>query len=66
VHFCDHTCKYAAWPEEEALDGSGSCRTFQAVFCRKKGMLVHKNMPCPEKENRTEENFTDLQNSGSH
>jgi hypothetical protein len=29
-------------------------------------MLVHKNMPCPEKETRTEENFTDLQNSDSH
>jgi hypothetical protein len=50
MDFCDHTCKYAAWPDEEAVDGSGSCRTFQAVFCRKKGRLVHKNMPCQEKE----------------
>ena len=40
------TCRHARWPEEEHLDGSGSCRTFQALYCEKKGCLVHKNAPC--------------------
>ncbi|MBN2124586.1 MAG: hypothetical protein JW821_09860 [Deltaproteobacteria bacterium] len=50
MEFCDLTCLHASWPEEEALDGAGSCRTFQALYCRKKGRLVHKNAPCIEKE----------------
>jgi hypothetical protein len=48
--FCDFACKYATWPKGESLDGSGSCRTFQAIYCKKKKRHVHKNMPCPEKE----------------
>jgi hypothetical protein len=41
MEFCDLKCRYAEWPEEEAVDGSGSCRTFQAVYCNKKLRLVH-------------------------
>ena len=51
--FCDLTCVNARWPEHGALDGSGSCRTFQALYCEKKERHVHKNMPCHEKETRT-------------
>jgi len=54
MEFCDMICRYATWPEEEALDGSAGCRTFQAVFCKKKKMVVHKNAPCPEKEKRSQ------------
>ena len=50
MDFCDLSCRYASWPQDEALDGSGSCRTFQAVFCAKQNRLVHKNAPCPDKE----------------
>ena len=50
VEFCDLKCRFADWPEEENLDGSGSCRTFQAIYCQKKERVVHKNAPCPEKE----------------
>jgi len=52
MEFCDMSCVHASWPEDEALDGSGSCRTFQAVYCKKKGQIVHKNMPCREKEKK--------------
>lgn len=55
MKFCDMTCKHAAWPKDDSLDGSGSCRTFQAIFCKKKSLNVHKNAPCLEKETRTEE-----------
>ncbi|VBB47866.1 hypothetical protein TRIP_B50661 [uncultured Desulfatiglans sp.] len=49
MFFCDLQCIYACWPKEAGLDGSGSCQTFQAVYCEKKGRHVHKNMPCREK-----------------
>lgn len=49
MDFCDLKCEHAEWPEDESLDGSGSCRTFQAIYCKKKNRHVHKNMPCPEK-----------------
>jgi len=52
MEFCDLNCRYARWPEQEGLDGSGSCRTFQAFYCEKKGRTVHKNAPCPDKERR--------------
>jgi hypothetical protein len=55
MEFCDLKCRYADWPKTEASDGSGSCRTFQAISCNKKGRLVHKNAPCPDKENRTQD-----------
>lgn len=47
--FCDMRCKHATWPTEEGADGSGSCRTFQAVYCLLKQELVHKNQPCGDK-----------------
>jgi hypothetical protein len=50
--FCDLNCRYAGWPEDRAVDGAGSCRTFQAVFCEKRNRLVHKNAPCSEKKNK--------------
>jgi len=52
MNFCDMTCKYAEWPADDALDGSASCRTFQAIYCRKKEKVVHKNGPCMDKEKR--------------
>ncbi len=52
MQFCDLKCRFAAWPEKGALDGSGSCMTFQAIYCRKKNRAVHKNRVCPEKEIR--------------
>lgn len=50
--FCDMNCRHAAWPRLGALDGAGSCRTFQALFCEKKGRHVQKNAPCNEKQRR--------------
>ena len=47
--FCDLMCIYASMPKEAAVDGAGSCRTFAALYCKKKKSLVHKNMPCREK-----------------
>lgn len=52
MKFCDLTCRYARWPKAQSLDGSASCRTFQALFCEKTQRTVHKNAPCPEKEVR--------------
>jgi len=45
-------CIYAEWPRDKALDGSSSCRTFQAIYCRKKKRVVYKNGPCNDKEKR--------------
>ncbi len=50
--FCDMLCRFAEFPKEDALDGSGSCMTFSAVYCRKKDAVVHKNSRCLEKEYR--------------
>jgi len=47
--FCDLMCVYASMPKEAAVDGAGSCRTFAAIYCKKRRSLVHKNMPCSEK-----------------
>jgi hypothetical protein len=44
--WCDFSCPHASWPDEEALDGSGSCRTFIAVHCKKYDQLIEKNAPC--------------------
>jgi hypothetical protein len=53
MEFCDLNCEYAAWPKEKDLDGSGSCRTFQAIYCTQKKQHVHKNMPCADKKKKT-------------
>ncbi|MBN2030972.1 hypothetical protein JW824_12100 [bacterium] len=47
IRFCDFSCKYASFPKEEGIDGSGSCRTFSAVWCEKLQEYVTKNAPCP-------------------
>ncbi len=47
--FCDLACDYAEMPKETDIDGSGSCRTFIALYCRRKKTLVHKNQPCSKK-----------------
>jgi hypothetical protein len=31
MKFCDLNCEYGDWPEDNSLDGSRSCRTFQAL-----------------------------------
>ncbi|MEN6615227.1 MAG: hypothetical protein ABFD12_01590 [Syntrophorhabdus sp.] len=49
LDFCDMSCMYASLPKQSGIDGSGSCRTFVAVHCELKKMLVHKNMPCKDK-----------------
>ena len=48
--FCDLMCKYAELPKAAALDGSGSCRTFIAVYCKRKKTFVPKNMACNQKQ----------------
>jgi hypothetical protein len=40
------SCPEAEFPRDEAVDGSGSCRTFAALYCRRLGRLVAKNAPC--------------------
>jgi hypothetical protein len=49
MKFCDLACRHASFPKADAVDGSGSCRTFVALYCSRKKMLVHKNMPCDDK-----------------
>ncbi len=53
AEFCDLMCRYARVPRERAVDGSGSCMTFVALYCTRKKSLVHKNMPCRDKAPRT-------------
>jgi hypothetical protein len=58
LDFCDLMCTYAETPRETAVDGSGSCRTFIALYCNLKKTLVHKNMPCSQKILRKEDKET--------
>lgn len=44
--WCDLHCPFAGFPKEEGVDGSGSCRTFLALWCDHLGELVTKNAPC--------------------
>jgi hypothetical protein len=53
LNFCDLLCRYAELPKDEDVDGSRSCRTFIALYCTRKKSLVHKNMPCSEKQPKT-------------
>jgi hypothetical protein len=46
MRWCDLTCPQASFPQDQAVDGAGSCRTFVALFCAKLGRLVAKNAPC--------------------
>lgn len=52
MEFCDLDCKYATFPDTESVDGSGSCRTFIALYCKLRKKLVYKNLPCGDKKDR--------------
>jgi hypothetical protein len=47
MKWCDLSCEYASFPKVGAVDGAGSCHTFQALHCARLDRLVHKNAPCP-------------------
>lgn len=46
IKFCDLRCEHADFAKEEALDGSNTCRTFQALWCNELQKHVSKNAPC--------------------
>ena len=45
VRFCDLSCPHADFPKPD-VDGSGSCMTFAAIWCRELGAHTTKNAPC--------------------
>ncbi len=49
LKWCDLGCPHADFPKEQGLDGSGSCRTFLALWCKKLKKIVTKNSPCSVK-----------------
>lgn len=46
IKFCDLKCEFADFPPDKAIDGSGTCRTFVALWCQKLDKYVTKNSPC--------------------
>lgn len=46
IKFCDLKCEFADFPKDTAIDGSGTCRTFMALWCKKLDKYVTKNAPC--------------------
>lgn len=46
IKFCDMRCEHAKFPKEEGVDGSGTCRTFLALWCNQLDKYVTKNAPC--------------------
>ena len=46
MKWCDLTCEPASFPQESAVDGAGSFRSFAALYCARLERLVHKNAPC--------------------
>jgi hypothetical protein len=60
MDFCDLRCQYAEFPKTDAIDGSGSCRTFVGLYCTLKKTLVMKNKICDLKVFR-KENFQKAQ-----
>jgi hypothetical protein len=56
MDFCDLRCQYAEFPKADAIDGSGSCRTFVGLYCSLKKSLVMKNKMCALKVYRKEKN----------
>jgi len=54
IDFCDLRCQYAEFPKSDAIDGSGSCRTFVGLYCALKKSLVMKNRICDSKVYRKE------------
>ena len=54
MKWCDLDCEFAGFPENENLDGAGSCRTFIALYCKKLNQIVSKNAPCKAPEEKKE------------
>ncbi len=46
IKFCDLRCEHAEFPKQEYIDGSNSCRTFAALWCKELEQIVSKNAPC--------------------
>ncbi|MDZ7263244.1 MAG: hypothetical protein ONB16_01575 [candidate division KSB1 bacterium] len=46
IKFCDLKCEHASFPHETGVDGSQSCRTFAALWCKLLEHYVTKNAPC--------------------
>ena len=46
IKFCDLRCEMADFAKDTAIDGSGSCRTFMALWCKQLEKYVTKNAPC--------------------
>jgi hypothetical protein len=46
IKFCDMRCEQADFARDDAIDGSKSCRTFIAIWCKKLEKHVTKNAPC--------------------
>ncbi len=44
--WCDMHCEHAEFPKKSALDGSKSCMTFSAIYCKLLDKHVAKNAPC--------------------
>lgn len=44
--WCDLSCDHADFPRADSIDGSGSCRTFLALWCSKLDRHVTKNARC--------------------
>jgi len=63
MDFCDLRCQYAEFPKADAIDGSGSCRTFVGLYCTLKKSLVMKNKICDLKVYRNETPFQKDQGS---
>ncbi|MEJ2634446.1 MAG: hypothetical protein P8184_04030 [Calditrichia bacterium] len=46
IKFCDMRCEHASFPKDRDIDGSGSCRTYLALWCNQLNEYVTKNAPC--------------------
>jgi len=46
VRWCDLSCEHAGFPLTDSIDGSWSCRTLMALWCRKLEKHVTKNSKC--------------------
>ncbi|GAB4341332.1 MAG: hypothetical protein Kow0037_27840 [Calditrichia bacterium] len=46
IKFCDLRCEHAHFPKDNDVDGSGTCRTFLALWCEQLQEYVTKNAPC--------------------
>lgn len=51
--WCDLCCPYADFAPEGAVNGSDSCRTFLALWCRHLARLVTKNARCAARKERS-------------